>query len=391
MSIYEELGVDPNKKEVREIFGAVIDNEHPGAFVNIITDPYSSDRALTMHQDGDGSKFIQRLLHYFESGQEEIFLGMVDDALSMNTGDIAAAGFVLGPWVITDVINSGLDKEIKKLVMKAVAVRMTELKELYRRHGFDIKFLGGETADLRYQVRSAVFDIAITAWADKKDLITGNVKVSDQIFGFRSDGQASWEKTKNSGLMSNGLTLARKCLMHSRYNRVYPSLRGVDDFYQGCFNYDDTLPFLDAPVSESALSPTRQWAIVIKQLIINLKATDSLHLPHGITMNTGGGATKISHLGKGGILYVKEMPPPPAIFALINKMSDEKWRDMYQGFNCGIGLDIVGEKNQILVDAIKRASEFCQVDFAHLGECQSLPVGQPNKVSLHTKFGDFEY
>ena len=90
-SIYERLGVDPSKIEVKEIFEKVIDNEYRGAFVNIITDPYCFSRALTMHQDGDGSKFIQRLLHYFESGDEAIFTGMVDDALAMNTGDIAPA------------------------------------------------------------------------------------------------------------------------------------------------------------------------------------------------------------------------------------------------------------------------------------------------------------
>ena len=110
-SLYEKLGVDARKENVREIFDKVNDNEYPGAFVNIISDPYSKKRVLTMHQDGDGSKFVQRMLHYYESGDEDVFLGMVDDGLSMNTGDVAASGFVFEPWLISNVLNQGLPKD----------------------------------------------------------------------------------------------------------------------------------------------------------------------------------------------------------------------------------------------------------------------------------------
>ena len=38
ISQYEKMGVDANKDSVREAFEKIIDNECPGAFVNIVTD-----------------------------------------------------------------------------------------------------------------------------------------------------------------------------------------------------------------------------------------------------------------------------------------------------------------------------------------------------------------
>jgi len=390
-SMYEKLGIDPSKQSVRDIFERLIDNEYPGAFVNVITDPFCKYRVLTQHQDGDGSKFIQRMVHYLENGDETVFAGMADDALSMNSGDIAASGFVFGPWVITDVLNLNLPPELKKVVMKAVAVRLLELREIYKEHDFNLKFLGGETADLPDQVRSGVFDIAITAWADKSDLITGNVDSGDIIFGFASDGQATWEQAQNSGIMSNGLTLARSCLMSKEYNEKYPYLKRDGDFYTGRFNYDDCPEVLDGiSVGEALLSPTRQWAIVIKTLISILKEKNALHMLHGISMNTGGGVTKISHVGSGGLIYLKNMPTPPPFFLLIKKESRESWKNMYRSFNCGIGIDVVGENDELFRHAVVATSEICNVNSYHLGGVLK-GSGESNQVRISTPFGDFCY
>jgi phosphoribosylformylglycinamidine cyclo-ligase len=393
-SIYEQLGVDPSKSSVREIFEKVVDNEYPGAFVNIVTDPYCPDRALTMHQDGDGSKFVQRFLHYFESGDERIFAGMVDDALAMNTGDIAASGFVFGPWVITDILNVNLPPDLKKTVIRVVASRMLELMDLYHQHGFEISFLGGETADLPDQVRSGVFDIGITAWADKKDLITGNVQNGDLIFGFSSDGRAVWEDQENSGIMSNGLTMARSELMSGDYNEKYPSLKREGSFYKGTFHYDDRLPeFNGISVSEAILSPTRQWPLLIRRIISLLKEANALYMLHGISMNTGGGATKVKNVGRGGIMYVKNMPTPPPIFRLIQKVSNESWENMYQSFNCGMGIDIVGLDHPVFVDILEKAALECELFLHTLGICHDSPYLEhgENKLSLNTPYGLFRY
>lgn len=394
MNLYRKLGIDPGKQNVREIFSKLNHQEYPGAFVNIITDPYEKSRVMTQHQDGDGSKLIQRFLHFFESQDPSIFPCMVDDALSMNTGDIAAAGFVFGPLLVTDVLNLNCHKSLKETVMKAVALRFLELRELYRSKGFKIDFLGGETADLPDQVRRAVFDVTVTSWADRKDLILGNVQVGDIIFGFPSDGLAAWEKIPNSGIMSNGLTLARRCLLSERYNKKYPDLKRDQHFYKGRFEYDSTPAILHGEsISGALLSPTRQWAIVIREIITCLKKVKSLHMLHGITMNTGGGATKITNLGKGGIMFVKDMPTPPPLFHLIQTESNASWKDMYQTFNCGVGIDVIGADNPIFANALKQAALNCELPLYRLGTCRTRfeDTRRRGQLKLETPYGTFEY
>lgn len=390
-SKYEELGVDARKAEVKAAFEGIIDSEFRGAFVNIIQDPYCIDRFMTMHMDGDGSKFIQRLLHYMEDGNPEVFRGMVDDAMSMNTSDIAAAGFVYEPWLLADVINIGLPKEIKLVIMQQIAIRIKELKKLYSDYGFRIKFLGGETADLGQQVKSAVFDMAITAWAKREDLILGNVSHGDAIFGFASNGKAAWETEYNSGIMSNGLTLARSALMSSDYNNKYPFLiKEASNFFKGKHYYNffhDSLP--DTTIGNAILSPTRQWPIVIKTLMDALKKRDALHMLHGISINTGGGATKIANLGS-NMIFVKDMPTPPELFQLIHNESAETWNNMYVGFNCGIGMDVIGEDKPDFVNAILETSQMTQVKNYHLGHCFTGSA-KKNQVELGTQFGEFVY
>lgn len=383
-SQYEELGVDPGKENVRKAFGKRIDNDFPGAFVNIVRDPTHSGEVFTQHMDGDGSKFVQRLLIYQETGDESVISGAVDDALSMNLGDIAASGFTSGLITVTDVINVNGFNVPKDLIMEQIGARFDELKALYKEYGFGLYyFLGGETGDLPDQVQSVVFDIAVHARAKEIDIIRGNVALGDFIWGFASDGQAVWESEVNYGIMSNGLTLGRASTMWSGYTQKYPHLIRAGGGYNGLYKVGD---FADGiPVDRALISPTRQWAILIKILLDKLDARGQRDLLHGISMNTGGGATKIGHVGQ-GILYSKEMPDPPAIFNVIQEWSKETWRDMFRGFNCGVGIDVVGDP--ALMDVLHEVEEETQVRLYMLGVCDNWK-GKGNKVELITPFGEF--
>lgn len=392
-SQYAKLGVDSGKTNVREIFKPLIDNDYPGAFVNIVTAPYTDRRILmTQHQDGDGSKMVQRLLQYFETGDEEQIGYAVDDALAMNTSDVAASGFVFGPWIITQVLNIGLPDEIKEIIMISIAKRWLKLKEVYLQHGFDISFLGGETADLPDQVRSAVFDMTITAYAERDHVIKGNVHQDDKIWGFASDGRARWEDRENSGIMANGLTLARSCLMWKGYNKLYPFLKRPEKYYTGKFGCGEMAELLSCvSVSDVLLSPTRQWPIIIKMIMDKLIAADSLELLHGISINTGGGATKIRNLGH-GLMYIKNMPEPAPVFQLIQQQSKEKWQHMLKTFNCGVGIDIIGEDGSYLGVVLKEVAQECGINLYELGECQKNPASdKENAVLLKTQYGEFRY
>lgn len=389
-SLSKKLGVDTSKAGVRKIFMGIIDNEYPGAFVNIVSDPFNPDRVLTLHCDGDGSKTIVRWLHYHENSDPTIFRGIADDSLSMNTGDIAAAGFV-DNVMVANILNIGLGGKIKTEIMQEIALRAVELRNLYDQFGISFKFMGGETADLPNQIRSSVSDTAVFASALRSDVIKGNVCAGDIIFGFPSDNQAAWETTPNFGGGSNGLTAMASILLSSDYNKKYRHLRGKSHFFRGRYQINDHHAALQASIGEAMLSPTRQWALVIKALINNLKDSGSLEFLHGITMNTGGGATKIGHLGAGGILYIKNMPQPlPPLFNIIQQESAESWRNMYQTFNCGIGLDIVGSDHPLFIEAVKKTAVDVQLPVYRIGQCQRNR-GKCNRVVLNTAYGDFEY
>jgi phosphoribosylaminoimidazole (AIR) synthetase len=386
--LYKQYGVASNKSDIKANFESIIDNMYPGAFVNINDDPSNPDKRTTMHADGDGSKFIQRVLDYYENGDENIFAGTVDDGLSMNTSDIAAAGFVFGRIHIVDIFDCG-NANIKDIVTRQIKKRFQELIKIYKDFDFDLKFFGGETADLPYQVKSGVFNVAVSAWADKEDVIIGQTKVGDVILGLHSDGQAVWEDKPNFGGMSNGMTLLRGGAMDLVFNTKYPDL-GDGHFYKGRHYPNDKPNILGgATVSEAILSPTRQWAIVIREIIQELKDRGILQMLHGISINTGGGATKIANVGQ-GVTYVKYMPEASPLFSFIQAETKQPWKHMYTTFNCGIGADIVGENNPDFINAVKAAVLTCGLDLSKLGSVEPS-LDDKNHVVLNTPYGWFEY
>lgn len=388
-SEYEKLGVDPHKEKVRKIFGRIVRNDFPGAFVNIIREPGRGGYVKTMHSDGDGSKFIQRILHYMETGDSTVIQGAVDDGFSMNTGDIAASGFV-GTYEINQTININGFNIPKDVVMAAIAERVETLIKLYSQYKIAIDFFGGETADLPDQVNSVVYDVNVFSRAKEANIVTGNVKPGDVIYGFASDGAAVWEETDNSGIMSNGLTMARIFSMDKKYGIKYPYLIRKGGEYRGNYLFDSQSAILGKmKIGEAILSPTRQWAILIKVLFSRLFVHDAFYMLHGISMNTGGGASKIKHVGR-EINYVKEMPVPPAIFQFLQAESGEQWKNMFTTFNCGVGIDIVGQNDEKFIAALEETSSLTGIKLYELGRCEASKTGA-NQVTLQSEYGTFEY
>lgn len=380
-SQYAKLGVDAGKKNVRKTFGPIVENQCPNAFVNIIDHPIQKDIACTLHMDGDGSKFIQRLLLYFESMNPNVFWGAVVDAMEMNMGDIAASGFVDGPIIIADTININGNNVPKKVILEQLAEGFTDVLELYKYFGFDVHFLGGETADLTDQLKSIAFDVAVYAETEKKNIISGNVQMSDKIWGFASDGRAGWELEDNSGLMSNGSTMGRIKEMHPKYSKKYPQLVRDGGIFEGN-------ELADGAIAQALISPTRHFCVVIKMIIEALQERNIFHMLHGISMNTGGGATKIAHVGD-GIIYHKTMPEPPFLFKDIQKKSGESWRNMFESFNCGVGIDVVGEDNPEFAEVMQIISEQTHINLYDLGVCEEGIKGQ-NRIILETPYGRFD-
>jgi phosphoribosylaminoimidazole (AIR) synthetase len=144
----------------------------------------------------------------------------------------------------------------------------------------------------------------------------------------------------------------------------------------------------DSDCTHALISPTRHWSVVIKLIIEALQERNIFHMLHGISMNTGGGATKIAHVGD-GIIYHKIMPEAPWIFRDIQEKSSESWRNMFETFNCGVGIDIVGEDNAEFAEVMQIISEQTHINLHNLGVCEEGVKGQ-NKIILETPYGRFE-
>lgn len=387
---YNELGISTRKKLVEKAFKDLIDNHFPFAFCNIVYDSLLKGFAITLKKDGSGSKPVYRVIYYLETGDASILEDDAEDAYAMAAGDAGASG-LLTQHIMADTIDINKFNVDKEVILNAIKKGFKKVIALHRQHGIEVFCSGGETADLPIQQSSYTLNVGITARGPVKEVVTGETQVDDIIYGLASDGQAQWEKKPNSGIMANGLTLGASVLMHVDYSEKYPFLTHPKKPYQGKFYLHETPDELNGmSVGEAILSPTRQWAVVMKMIIEELKKTNSFHVLHGMTMNTGGGSTKILRLGE-YIHYKKRMPVPPGIFQLIQREGGVEWKEMFEDFNSGVGVDVIGSpEGGYLEDALKKVSEKSGINVYELGKC-TRSKNKKNTVYLETPYGNFHY
>jgi len=389
-SKYEELGVSTQKPSVEAAFGKSTDTDFPYAFCKLIIDPDNPNLVIAQKNDGSGSKPVVRIIYFMETDNIEIMQGDPFDVYAMCAGDAAASGQVMR-HIFTDTININKFNVPKAEILKQMDIGFVKVMELHRKYGIWVKFLGGETADLPIQTGSMITDGSLHARGKISQVISGEVRHGDVIFGLASDGKAVWENELNSGIMSNGLTLTGHVLLHSDYNQLYPYLVHPKKPFQGRFYVKDGHNWLgDLTIGRAMLSPTRQWAIVIKMLIDELVSAEAFHLLHGITMNTGGAATKLLRLGQ-NIHYIKNMPRPPGIFQLIKYQGNIAWREMFEDYNCGVGIDIIGSpEGGMLERCIYSVASKAGIIPYPLGICKKS-IKKKNTLLLKTFYGDYFY
>src|SRR5690606_17435797 len=113
-----------------------------------------------------------------------------------------------------------------------------------RGHGIAIVSTGGETADLVDNVRTLVVDSTVATRLRRSHVIDNRgIRPGDLIVGLSSTGQATYEATPNSGIGSNGLALARHCLLSKDYAQRYPESAAPEidrgAIYRGPFTVED--------------------------------------------------------------------------------------------------------------------------------------------------------
>ncbi|MEM5781943.1 MAG: AIR synthase related protein [Candidatus Aenigmatarchaeota archaeon] len=336
-----------------------------------------------LHTDGVGSKPVVNYLMAREFNDNSFYRTISQDVLAMNINDTDCIGSK--PLAFVDYVAvNGFNvnkKELLKELNKGFEETFYSLGDL----GINVNFAGGETADLPDQTRTLDISGTIASRVKLKDAITGyKIEPGNYIVGLRSGGRAKYENKENSGIMCNGLSLARRCLIDKSYEVKYPEIGEAKiGPYKGRFKLEQELDEVGMSLGEALTSPTRIFSPITKKVLENFKNEIT-----GIVHNSAGGPTKILRLGK-NIHYVKSnMPKPDPIFHLIQKESGESWWNMHKDFNCGIGVEYVVKSLDVADNIIDIAESF-GVEAKLLGITRKSD-GR-NKLTMYTDFGKLNY
>ncbi len=381
MSRYKALGVDV-KKEGIQAFKGVVDNLYPGAFCVITRDPTNPKMGLVSHMDSAGSKPIMSYLCYKESEDPSWFKGLAQDAIAMNIDDTVCVGAEAISFIDYIAYNTLLIDRVEMLA--ALSQGFADTFKMLGENGLPVLFGGGETADLPDQMKTLDICGALFARVELDKVVTGyEVSPGDVIVGLRSGGKVSYEEGVNSGIMCNGHTLARNCLMRGEYLERYPELAHPDrERFTGSYSIEDRPDGLVMPVGEALTSPTRIFAPIAAKVLEGVG--DSVH---GMVHNTGGGQTKCLGLGN-GVYYVKDaLPEPDPIFHLIQEEGRVEWREMYEDFNMGVGFEFIVEP-ETAEDVIRIAERF-GIGVQIIGRCEKSK--KDNALRITSRLGKYSY
>ncbi len=336
-SVYDQRGVSADKREVHDAIEGLDKGLYPDAFCKILPDILGGNDSYCniMHADTAGTKTALAYLYWRETGDLSVWRSIAQDAMVMNTDDMACVGCT------EDIVISSTIGRNKHLitgeVIKALILGNQHFIDKMATLGSRLVSAGGETADVGDVVRT--IDVGITAFARlKKDqLIINDIRDGDVIVGLASYGQSSYEDQYNSGIGSNGLTSARHDVLSKYYLEHYPE--SADPNTSPQVQYVGTKRLTDRyrgyEVGQLLLSPTRSFLPIIRALLDKHRSDI-----HGMIHNTGGAHTKVLNFVHNKKIIKDHLLPLPPVFELIQAESNASWREMYQVFNMGVRLEI---------------------------------------------------
>ena len=353
-SSYDSLGVSASKAGLHKTLSQAGLSVDPALFSPVVEDiAGSSEHFSFIHCDGAGTKSIVAYLYYRETGDPSLFSHLAQDALVMNLDDIFCIGLPEN-LVLANAIgrNSQL---ISDELIGLIISRYRELTKQLNTLGIPLTMSGGETADCGDVVRTLLVDAVVMGRLRKKHLIsTKNIAAGDCIVGLSSSGKASYEESENSGIGSNGLTLARHALINKTTAGKYPEVcdPSLDSSvtYRGRFNLSDSPEDLGMNIGQALASPTRTYAPILAKVYAELgkQVHAAIHL-------TGGGQTKVLRFGD-KLHFIKDsLFSPPTLFKLIQESGSVAAREMFQVFNMGHRMELyLPEKEAVTVCSIAK-------------------------------------
>lgn len=387
-NLYSQLGVSSKKEDLHEAIKDVDKGLFPGAFCKIVEDiAGKKDYCSIFHEDGAGTKSSLAYMYYRETGDLSVFNGIVQDAIVMNIDDILCVGATGNIFLSNTIARNAkfITGDIISTIIKEYESYSKKLSSL----GLKIITCGGETEDLGDLVKTLSIFASIFTRMKKEDVIdANNISKSDIIIGLAGFGKASYEDEYNTGIGSNGLTLARHGTLSHDYYKKYPECydqnTDKDLIFFGRYKLTDIINEINLTVGKALLSPTRTYAPVLIEVLKNYRKDI-----HGIIHNTGGGQTKSLNFGK-NIKYVKNnLFPLPKIFQIIQQSSETNWKEMYSVFNMGHRLELYCDES-IAKEIINIAKKF-DIEGKIIGQCEKSPITDKNIIEIQSEFGSFNY
>lgn len=383
---YMMRGVSAAKEDVHNAIKNIDKGIFPQTFCKIIPDILGGDPEYCniMHADGAGTKSSLAYMYWKETGDLSVWKGIAQDALIMNTDDLLCVGAVDNILVSSTI---GRNKMlVPGEVISAIINGTDELLASMREMGIGIYATGGETADVGDLVRTIIVDSTVTCRMKRSDVINNaNIQPGDVIVGLASFGQATYEKSYNGGMGSNGLTSARHDVFAKYLAEKYPESydHAVPDelVYSGHYHLDDKLADVPVNAGQLVLSPTRTYAPVIKRIL------DELRLEiHGMVHCTGGAQTKVLHFVNDNCKVVKDnMFPVPPLFRMIREESQTDWKEMYKVFNMGHRMEIYVKPE--FAEKVINISKSFNIDAQIIGHIEE---GEKS-LTIKSEFGEFNY
>jgi len=384
---YNLRGVSASKEDVHNAIKNIDKGLFPKAFCKIVPDYLTNDEeyCLIMHADGAGTKSSLAYLYWKETGDLSVWKGISQDALIMNIDDLLCVGATDNILLSSTI---GRNKNlIPAEVISAIINGTEELIDELKSFGVTINSTGGETADVGDLVRTIIVDSTVTARIKRDKVVdNANIQAGDVIVGLASFGQASYEKSYNGGMGSNGLTSARHDVFHNYLAQKYPESFDAsvpsDLVYSGNVRLTDEVEGAPIDAGKLVLSPTRTYAPIIKKIL----DTYSPKQIHGMVHCSGGAQTKVLHFVDNVHVIKDNLFPIPPLFKLIQEQSKTDWKEMYQVFNCGHRMEIYVP--QEIADEIIAISKSFNVDAQIVGRVEA---SESKKLTIQSEFGTFEY
>ena len=383
---YSGRGVSSTKEDVHNAIAHIDKGLFPKAFCKIIPDYLSDDSncCIAMHADGAGTKSALAYAYWRETGDMSVWAGIAQDAIVMNTDDLLCAGFT-GKMLLSSTIGRNKGR-IPGSVVSALIQGAESFVQQMAAFGFEIHLTGGETADVGDLVRTVVVDSTVTARM-KRELVIDNGRIAsgDVVVGLASYGKALYETEYNSGIGSNGLTSARhdlfgKSLAHN-YPETYDEQTPPELIYSGSFSLTDIEPITGISYGKLALSPTRTYAPVIREVLDQCRSEI-----HGMVHCSGGGQTKVLHFIDRLRVVKDRLFPVPPLFLAIQKESLTPWDQMYRVFNMGHRLELYVPER--VAHRIVDISAHFGVEAKVIGHVEAATEAE---VYIDTQYGKFEY